>query len=71
MKRLLPLAAAGLGQAAVAREEIDKYLENISGRVASGITGAVWQRRTLARPYTPGPSPAVRTGRQRGASGAY
>ena len=48
VKRLLPLAAVGLEQAGVARAEIDRYLGIISGRVASGITGAVWQRGTLA-----------------------
>ena len=48
VKRLLPLATLGLAQAGVAREEIDRYLGIIAARAASGVTGAVWQRRTLA-----------------------
>jgi hypothetical protein len=48
VKRLLPVATVGLEQAGVAREEIDKYLGIIAARAASGITGAVWQRRALA-----------------------
>jgi hypothetical protein len=48
VKRLLPVATVGLQQAGVAPEEIDRYLGIIGARAASGITGAVWQRRTLA-----------------------
>ena len=45
---LVPAARQGLLQAGVAAEEADGLLEVISGRVASGQTGAVWQRATLA-----------------------
>jgi len=48
VKRLLPIATLGLEQAGVAREEIDRYLGIIAARATSGLTGAVWQRRTLA-----------------------
>ena len=48
MKRLLPIATLGLEQAGVAREEIERYLGIIAARATSGVTGAVWQRRTLA-----------------------
>jgi hypothetical protein len=44
---LLPRAEAGLGAAGVARDESRHYLEIFERRVASGMTGAVWQLRTL------------------------
>ena len=46
--RLLPIATLGLEQTGVAREEIDRYLGIIAARATSGVTGAVWQRHTLA-----------------------
>lgn len=45
---LLPCARKGLLDAGVAAEEADRLLEVIHGRVASGQTGAVWQRVALA-----------------------
>src|SRR6266498_382909 len=46
--QLLPAARDGLLQAGVTAAEADRLLEVISGRTASGQTGAVWQRATLA-----------------------
>jgi hypothetical protein len=48
VRRLLPEARRGLVEAGVDGEEADRLLAVISQRVASGQTGAVWQRRTLA-----------------------
>jgi hypothetical protein len=45
---LVPAARQGLLQAGVAAEQADGLLEVISARAASGQTGAVWQRATLA-----------------------
>jgi gamma-glutamyl:cysteine ligase YbdK (ATP-grasp superfamily) len=45
---LVPAARQGLLQAGVAAAEADGLLEVISGRAASGQTGAAWQRATLA-----------------------
>jgi gamma-glutamyl:cysteine ligase YbdK (ATP-grasp superfamily) len=45
---LLPSARAGLLRAEVAPPEADRLLEVIAGRVATGQTGAVWQRIALA-----------------------
>jgi gamma-glutamyl:cysteine ligase YbdK (ATP-grasp superfamily) len=45
---LVPAARQGLLQAGVAEAEADGLLEVISARAASGQTGAVWQRATLA-----------------------
>jgi hypothetical protein len=45
---LVPAARQGLLQAGVTAAEADSLLEVISGRTASGQTGAVWQRATLA-----------------------
>ena len=45
---LVPVARQGLLQAGVAAAEADGLLEVISARAASGQTGAVWQRATLA-----------------------
>jgi len=47
--RLLPIAREGLAQAGVASGEADAFLSIIEGRVATGQTGAAWQRRMLAR----------------------
>jgi len=46
--RLLPEARRGLVEAGVDAGEADRLLEVIGDRVASGQTGAVWQRRALA-----------------------
>jgi gamma-glutamyl:cysteine ligase YbdK (ATP-grasp superfamily) len=45
---LVPAARQGLLQAGVTAAEADGLLEVITARVASGQTGAVWQRATLA-----------------------
>jgi gamma-glutamyl:cysteine ligase YbdK (ATP-grasp superfamily) len=45
---LVPAARQGLLQAGVAAAEADELLKVISARAASGQTGAVWQRATLA-----------------------
>ena len=45
---LLPLAREGLLRTDVAQAETDRLLDVISGRVATGQTGAIWQRRALA-----------------------
>jgi hypothetical protein len=45
---LVPAAKQGLLQAGVAAAEADGLLDVISARAASGQTGAVWQRATLA-----------------------
>ncbi len=45
---LVPAAKQGLLQAGVAAEEADGLLDVISARAASGQTGAMWQRATLA-----------------------
>jgi len=45
---VVPAARQGLVAAGVAAEEADGLLEVISARVATGQTGAVWQRTTLA-----------------------
>ena len=47
LKTLIPLAAVGLEGAGVTREEVVRYLGIFAARVASGVTGAVWQLRTL------------------------
>jgi hypothetical protein len=46
--RLLPEARRGLVDAGVDAGEADRLLGVLGDRVASGQTGAVWQRRTLA-----------------------
>jgi hypothetical protein len=46
--RLLPEARRGLVEAGVDAGEADRLLGVLGDRVASGQTGAVWQRRTLA-----------------------
>jgi hypothetical protein len=46
--RLLPTARRGLVDAGVDAGEADHLLGVLGDRVASGQTGAVWQRRTLA-----------------------
>jgi hypothetical protein len=47
-RRLLPTARAGLQEAGVAGDEIDRLLAVIEARVTTAQTGAAWQRRTLA-----------------------
>jgi gamma-glutamyl:cysteine ligase YbdK (ATP-grasp superfamily) len=48
IRRLLPVARQGLQDAGVLPEEVDRLLAVIQARAATGQTGAVWQRRTLA-----------------------
>ena len=48
IQRLLPAARQGLEDAGVLPEEVDELLAVIEARAATGQTGAVWQRRTLA-----------------------
>jgi hypothetical protein len=45
---LLPAARQGLVETGVAAEEADGLLDVISARAATGQTGAMWQRATLA-----------------------
>lgn len=45
----LPLAEQGLDELGVDRQEIDKVSGNIKARLASGMTGALWQRRMLRK----------------------
>ena len=46
--QVLPAAREGLAHAGVAAAEADGLLAVIAGRVATGQTGAAWQRRMLA-----------------------
>ncbi|WP_299183796.1 glutamate-cysteine ligase family protein [uncultured Neptuniibacter sp.] len=46
---LMPVAADGLEQLGVDADEAEHYLGIIRGRIESGITGAVWQRREYQR----------------------
>jgi hypothetical protein len=48
-ERLLPLAREGLVAGGVEDAEADAWLAIIAARVASGVTGAVWQRTAYAR----------------------
>ena len=48
VRHLLPTARQGLEDAGVLAEEAGELLEVIEARAASGQTGAVWQRLTLA-----------------------
>jgi gamma-glutamyl:cysteine ligase YbdK (ATP-grasp superfamily) len=45
---LLPQAERGLTAAGVEGDEVSRLLGIIEGRVSTGVTGAVWQQRTLA-----------------------
>ncbi len=46
--RLLPLARQGLLEAGVEPDDVEPLLEILAARAESGLTGAAWQRRTLA-----------------------
>jgi uncharacterized protein YgfB (UPF0149 family) len=48
-ERLLPVARQGLVSGGVEAAEADAWLGLFAGRVANGITGAVWQRNAYAR----------------------
>ena len=48
-ERLLPLAAQGLEQLEIDAAQAARYLDIIDRRVASGCTGAGWQRAFVAR----------------------
>ena len=49
VRRLLPVARAGLVDAGVDAAEVDSLLSIIEARVEAGCTGARWQRKMLAR----------------------
>ncbi len=49
LRHLLPVARAGLTGMGVAPDDADAHLAVIAERVETGMTGALWQRRTLAR----------------------
>jgi len=46
---LLPLARLGLQSQDIPESEIADYLDVVAGRVDSGLNGAAWQRRWVAR----------------------
>ncbi|WP_217921373.1 hypothetical protein [Miltoncostaea oceani] len=48
VRRLLPVARAGLTGMGVEAADADGWLNVIAERVETGVTGAVWQRRALA-----------------------
>lgn len=48
LAELLPVASAGLASIGIGADEADLYLSVIERRVASGQTGAMWQRRRVA-----------------------
>jgi hypothetical protein len=48
-ERLLPLAREGLVAGGVEGAEADAWLSIIAARIASGVTGAVWQRMAYAQ----------------------
>jgi CBS domain-containing protein/gamma-glutamylcysteine synthetase len=48
LNHLLPLARAGLKEAAIDAEDVERYLGTIEERVQSGQTGAQWMLRSLA-----------------------
>ncbi|MEN9252231.1 MAG: glutamate-cysteine ligase family protein [Thermostichales cyanobacterium BF4_bins_65] len=48
LRELLPLAEAGLGRLGIDPQDRRTYLGIMAERVASGQTGAVWQRRFVA-----------------------
>jgi hypothetical protein len=54
----LPGARQGLLRAGVAESEADRLLDVIGARVATGQTGAAWQRAALAAAQTPSRPPA-------------
>jgi hypothetical protein len=45
---LLPLAREGLLRADMVPAEVERLIDVIAGRIATGQTGATWQRRALA-----------------------
>ena len=47
LEDLIPLARSGLADLEIEPAEIDRYLDVIEERVESGLTGAVWQLRSL------------------------
>jgi gamma-glutamyl:cysteine ligase YbdK (ATP-grasp superfamily) len=48
LERLLPLAQAGLEHLEINQDDIQYYLGIIQRRIATGQTGAYWQRRYVA-----------------------
>jgi hypothetical protein len=49
IEEMLPVAEAGLLGHGVDKAEADSYLTLIAKRLRNEVTGARWQRRTLAR----------------------
>ena len=49
MDELLPLAHRGLQSQDIPESEIANYLDVVAGRVDSGLNGAAWQRRWVAK----------------------
>jgi hypothetical protein len=49
LERLLPLAAAGLRRLGISGQESARWLDILRGRLATGRTGAAWQRAWVAR----------------------
>ena len=47
LDELLPLSRSGLEELEIEQSEIDHYLGIIQGRVESGMTGAMWQLKSL------------------------
>jgi hypothetical protein len=58
-QRLLPVAQAGLCAHGVDSAEAEAWLSVIAGRLANGLTGAVWQRRVYARALEQGAANAA------------
>ena len=44
---LLPLSRSGLEELGIEEAEIDRYLGIVQGRIESGMTGAMWQLKSL------------------------
>ena len=56
-RRLMPLARDGLARGGVEAAEADAWLSLIEGRIESGVTGSVWQRRVFERALVRHPAP--------------
>ncbi|MCG2635430.1 MAG: hypothetical protein J4A00_11065 [Gammaproteobacteria bacterium] len=60
IQALLPMARDGLGALGVADDEINRVLAPIHDRLASGVTGARWQRRMFEHLLQSGDRPEAR-----------
>ena len=60
LDELLPLSRSGLEELEIERSEIDHYLGIIQGRVESGMTGAMWQLKSLRAMHRQGSTIAER-----------